>query len=81
MSNWWIILIVVVIVAAGFLFWRSRRERHEDVVVGAASTRNYEQEREDSRNAQMSDEDRAWQSASLEKNRENQQHQAPPSGS
>jgi LPXTG-motif cell wall-anchored protein len=77
MSSWLIILIIVILVAAGLLFWRSRQERHEDVMVGAASTRDYEQERKDSRNTQMSDEDRAWQEASLQKNRENQARKPP----
>ena len=49
MSNWLIALIIVVLVAAAFVYFCSRRERHEDVVVGAASTRDYEQERQDSR--------------------------------
>jgi hypothetical protein len=78
MSNWWIVLIIVVLVAAGLLYYvRSRRERHEDVVVGAASTRDYEQERESSRVTQMSSEDREWEAASLQKNREAQEQKPP----
>jgi hypothetical protein len=65
-------------VAAGLYYFRSRRERHEDVVVGAASTRDYEQEREDSRTTQMSPEDRAWEAASLQKNRDAQEQKPPP---
>ena len=78
MSNWWIILIIVVLVAAGLFYVRSRRERHEDVIVGAASTRNYVQEREDSRQGQLNDEERAWQEASLQKNRDAQDQNPPP---
>ncbi len=77
MSNWWIVLIVVLLAAAGFLYLRSRRERHEDVVVGVASDRDYEQEREASRVTQMSTEDRAWEAASLQKNREAQEQKPP----
>ena len=77
MSNWLIVLIIVVLVAAAFFYFRSHRERHEDVVVGAASTRDYEQEREDSRVTQMSSEDRAWEAASQQKNREAQEPKAP----
>jgi hypothetical protein len=78
MSTWLIILIVVVVVAAGLYFYRSRRDLREDVAVGADSTRDYVQEREDSRTSKMSDEDRAWQAASLEKNREIQEGKTPP---
>jgi LPXTG-motif cell wall-anchored protein len=78
MSNWWIILVIVVLVAAGLFYFRSRRERHEDVVAGAASTRDYAQEREDSRVGQMSEEDRTWEAASLQKNRDTQGQNPPP---
>ena len=78
MSNWWIILLIVVLVAAGLFYVRSRRERHEDVIVGAASTRDYVQEREASRAGQMSEEDRTWQEASLQKNRDAQDQNPPP---
>lgn len=78
MSSWWIVVIIIVVVAAAGLYYaRSRRERHEDVLVGAESTRNYEQEREDSRDSKLSDEDRAWQAASLQKNREIQEQKKP----
>ncbi len=77
MSNWLIVLIIVVLAAAAVVYLRSRRQRHEDVVVGAASDRDYEQEREDSRVTQMSTEDRAWEAASLQKNREAQEQKPP----
>ncbi len=77
MSTWLILLIVVVLVAAGLYYYRSRRNHRDEVVGSASNTRDYVQEREDSHNSRMSDEDRAWQAASLEKNRENQERHPP----
>ena len=81
MSNWWIILIIVVLVAAGLFYVRSRRAGSEQFKTGppiSPPDRNYSQEREDSRVGQMSEEDRTWQEASLQKNRDAQEQKPPP---
>ena len=49
---------------------RLRRRADDDRPVAAPGPRDYAQEREDSRQAGMSEEDRAWQEASLQRSRE-----------
>ncbi|HET9662175.1 MAG TPA: hypothetical protein VFP05_17750 [Thermomicrobiales bacterium] len=83
MSNWWIVVIVIIfLVAIGLFAIRARREGQDAQAKAHAaanrSDRNYEQEREDSRVSHLSDEDRAWEAASLQKNREAQQQSPPP---
>ena len=60
---------------------RLRRRADEDRPVGAPGPRDYAQEREDSRQAGLSDEDRAWQEASLLRDRDRRERdQSPPGG-
>jgi hypothetical protein len=86
MSNWWYVLAIVVIAAAVILFLRYRgRSRGGGVPLasrtGIGPNRNYAQEREEARVGRMSEEDQAWESASLERNREEQAGREPPPGS
>ncbi len=60
---------------------RLRRRGRADGPAGASTARDYAQEREDSRQAGLSDEDRAWQEASLQRDQERRERdQSPPGG-
>ena len=75
---WWIILLVLVIVAvAAFILMRGRNAGVSGGAVDDPS-RNYRGERETDRLGGMSDEDRAWESASLERNRQRDELKQPP---
>lgn len=82
MSDWWyIVAIVIVLAVAAFLYARSR---NTGVSGGEASdpSRDYRDERETDRLAGMSDEDREWETASLDRNRRAQERDhTPPSAS
>ena len=71
MSNTWLIIALVVLVAAGaVLVLYRKRQANQGVVLGDPGTdaaRNYTQDREDARLAGMSAEDRAWETASLQR--------------
>ena len=54
--------------------------RRDDRPAEAAAPRDYAQEREDYRDAQMSDEDRAWGAASQQRDRENRDRRRPTRG-
>jgi len=55
------------------------RRRPDDEPAEAAAHRDYAQERDDYRDAQMSDEDKAWGAASQQRDRERRAgDQAPP---
>ena len=73
MADWWLVLVLVAIAAlcAVYVLYRRQRGRGgaEDQQSAGLPPRDYTQEREDTRLTNMSDEDRAWQSASLEKDR------------
>jgi hypothetical protein len=84
MSNWWYVLAIVVIAAAVLLFLRYRGRGGGVPLAsrtGISPNRNYAQEREEARVDRMSEEDQAWESASLERNREEQAGRKPPDGS
>jgi hypothetical protein len=58
---------------------RLRGRDQETQGATPAAPRDYTQEREDHRQAQMSDEDRAWGAASQQRDRENRERdQTPP---
>ena len=59
---------------------RLRRRGRDDGSEGAPTARDYAQEREDSRQAGLSDEDRAWQEASLQRDQERREREGSPSG-
>jgi len=54
------------------------RRRPAEPPADAPAHRDYAQEREDRRDAQMSDEDRAWGEASQQRDRENRERSQPP---
>ena len=58
---------------------RLRRRRPDDRLADAPAPRDYAQERDDYRRAQMSEEDAAWGAASQQRDRERRERdQAPP---
>jgi hypothetical protein len=83
MSGWWFIFVIVVLAAVGILVLRSRRGRTGERIVEYEDTgqppRDYSQEREDNRVRRMSEEDRVWEAASLQRDQEaREQEQSPP---
>jgi uncharacterized protein with von Willebrand factor type A (vWA) domain len=68
--------VIVVLAAAGVLYLLARRNRRgggrDGGPDGSAPPRDYRQERADDRQAGMSEEDRAWEAASLPRNQRNQ---------
>lgn len=54
------------------------RRRTDDQPTAAPADRDYVQEREDRRLAQMSEEDQAWGAASLQRDREARARNQPP---
>jgi hypothetical protein len=77
MSEWWIILVALAIIVAAFLVMRRRNAGLTGSSV-SDPTRNYTGERETDRLGGMSDEDRAWETASLERNRQREARERPP---
>jgi membrane protein implicated in regulation of membrane protease activity len=80
MDAQWIVLAMLVVAVIGVLYGvlqrrRSRMERHDPASM--TTDRVFVAERETSRLGTMSAEDQAWQSASLEKDRDNQQRKPP----
>ena len=74
MENYlWLLLVAAVLVIA-FVMERGRRRRAAEetrqATLVAAQPRDYVADRESSRLAQMSEEDRAWEQESLRKQRE-----------
>ena len=57
---------------------RLRPRRHDDRPAEAAAPRDYAQERDDRRLGQMSEEDRAWDATSQQRDREKQAQNQPP---
>jgi hypothetical protein len=87
MSGWVYVLVIVVLAAVGVLYLRSRRSgnggrigRIVDRQDSGQPPRDYAREREADRVSHMSEEDRTWEAASLQKNREAQAREQPPPG-
>jgi hypothetical protein len=57
---------------------RFRRRRNDDRPAETSAPRNYGQERDDSRRAQMSQEVQDWEAASQQRARETQERNQPP---
>ncbi len=73
MSGWWFVVVIVGL-AAALLYRRARGSRsrggRDDRHGGPGTDREFRQEREDARLARTSEEDRAWEAASLRRDRE-----------
>ncbi len=71
MSSWWYLVVIVALVAGTILFLRDRQKRPDrgssDPLGSTGVPADFRQDREESRRAHMSDEDRAWETASLRK--------------
>ena len=78
MSEWWYILIVGVLVVLIVLTLRSRRQRPRQRETDAATARDHSAEREGARRTHMSDADRAWEDASLQRQRDGHTPEEPP---
>lgn len=78
MSDWWwyALIIVAVLAAAYIVFTRLRSSDTSGTVDN--STRDYQGERETDRLGGMSAEDREWEAASLERNRQTQEAREKP---
>ena len=59
---------------------RLRRRADDDRPAAAPGPRDFAQDREDSRRARLSDEDRAWEEASLQRDQERREREQPPPG-
>lgn len=57
---------------------RLRRRSQDDRPAAAPADRDYVQDREDHRRAQLSEEDQAWGDASLQRDREKRERDLPP---
>ena len=82
MSDWWWVIVLVVLAVAGALYLRSRgtgavRGRADRLHAGSAPP-DFRQDREDARVTGMSDEDRAWEAASLRTDRETRERAEDP---
>jgi uncharacterized protein HemX len=80
MSNW-LIIIVLALAAAGILYaLYQRKQTSERLVLGSGQSSNtdYPKEREEARLAHLSEDDRAWEAASLERNLANQKLRDAP---
>ncbi|MBA2597116.1 MAG: hypothetical protein M3Q50_04845 [Chloroflexota bacterium] len=81
MTNSWFIIALIVLAAAGIvlMFYRKnqtvrtevRRATATATATAANVNRDYAQEREGARVAHMSADDREWEAATLQRNREN----------
>lgn len=76
---WWVAIIVLLVVVAGFIYQRSRQTRTDQAQDrrisvqqqgGAHSAAEEISQREERRLGGMSAEDRAWETASLERNQD-----------
>jgi FtsZ-interacting cell division protein ZipA len=81
MVEWWYVLVIgiVVVLIIAVVGVRNRQER-ERYRPDDRANRNYVGEREDTRLGGMSAEDRDWEQASLQRNRDRQASQATPGG-
>ncbi len=85
MSNMWYLIVIVGIVVAAVLLFRSNSNRRGLSERQQSARRDlpldYVQDRETSRLAHMSVEDRDWEQASLQRNRDNEaRNEAPARG-
>lgn len=82
MADWWYVIAVVALAAVGLWYLRARSRGaspgRDARSAGAGLPRDFPREREDARVAQMSEEDRAWETASSERNRERQAQDRTP---
>ncbi len=84
MSNLWYLVLVIVIVAVLLYYSRYRtktNERQNAVRDKSGPPRDYVEEREVNRVSRLSEEDRAWEAASLKKNQDTIDRNQPPTGS
>ncbi|HYJ13672.1 MAG TPA: hypothetical protein VEW66_08775 [Thermomicrobiales bacterium] len=82
MSNWWWYALIIALVVVGVMvFMRMRRNQahgqHPDLGSDDSIPRDYSQEREDLRSSNLSAEDQAWETASLQRERDSRT-KAPP---
>lgn len=74
MSGVWYLIAIAGIAAIGVLYLRSRKPGNGSSrtarQASTAAGRDFTQERDDDRHARMSDEDRTWETASLQRNRD-----------
>lgn len=77
---WWYALVIVVILGVALVVYARARRVSTPAGRGDDGSRDYRDEREANRTSGMSDEDRAWEAASLERNRQAQERdRTPPS--
>ena len=84
MSNLWYLALVIVIVAVILYYSRYRTKQHERQNAARDSSgppRDYAEEREVDRVSRLSEEDQAWEAASLKKNQDTIDQNQPPTGS
>jgi hypothetical protein len=76
MSDWWYGIAIGALALVGLRYLRLRGSASsragDDRQASAAPAADYQQDREDARLAHMSDEDRAWEAASIDRSRERQ---------
>jgi hypothetical protein len=81
-ADWWWVVVLVVLALAGALYLRSRRAgagpNGGGRQVAGAGRPDFRQDREDSRVGGMSEEDRAWETASLRTDRETRERGEDP---
>jgi membrane protein implicated in regulation of membrane protease activity len=80
MSDWWFyVLLIAILAALGILYLRLRSRREPSQTTGGADSgpRDFTSERETTRVGQLSDEDRAWEASSLQKDRDAEDRDRP----
>lgn len=73
MSEWWFLLAVAVVLVAAVVLYVRRRDADGSGGDAGDPSRDYRGERETGRLAGMSDEDREWEAASIERNRQSRE--------
>jgi membrane protein implicated in regulation of membrane protease activity len=80
-SVMWIILIVVIVVVGAMVWARMRRQqaqqRQQALGTDSDVARDFSREREDLRSSNLSADDRAWEAASLQRERGSRQTNPP----
>ncbi len=81
MSIWLLVMVILVAVVGAMIWTRMRRSQAQSQSPSLGSEvgvpRDYTQEREDLRSSKLSAEDQAWETASLQRDRDSQA-KAPP---